>query len=260
MRIKKLNYLLIVMAAVFGAATPVLAQTNNNQTANRESNLEFKITPRQIQHYKQSMQGYEKAYDNMLADINRGKVDAARIRSIRNYYPKTRDYTPFSEKVINRMTAFAYIADTNTNQIESNNALVEYKEMLDKHIINFDVLTFALTLARADVRYGDALLLNEIRQGLIKDLNRDINIGKTPKNAYTIATYGEETFILEQYGGVVKDSELFKVGRAFFNVHEVELPDGELIQIFMDVTDPIINIRLQQILRENQARTIIPGQ
>lgn len=258
MRMKKITSILAMILFVSANSSPAFAQ---KAESSKNSDLELKITPREIQHYKKVSEGYTTAYTDLMEEINRGRVDLARIRSLRAYYSKTKDYTPFSEGIINRMTAFGYIADTSTDQVEINDALVEYREILNKHIANFDVITFALTLARADVRYGDELLLNDIRKELIQDLmGGGFNMGKSPERAHTIATYGEETFILEQYGATVKDSEMFKVGRSFYNVHEIVLPNGDFEQIYMNVTDPIRNVRLQQIVRENEEKIKIPGQ
>lgn len=251
MRIKKL---------LFICAATMLFGSNAGAASLEKKALEMKITPREIQHYKKVSVSYTKAYEDLAAEVNKGIVDQSRIRSMRAYYSKTKEYTPFSESLINRMTGFAYVADTSSDMAEVNNALAEYKKLLDNHIINFDVLNFALTMARADVRFGDELLLNKIRQYLIKDLTGLINIGKTPERAYTIVAYGEETFVLEELNANIIDSELFKIGRSFFNVYEIETPEGEYVQVYMNVTEPIRNIRLRQIIRDQEERANIPGQ
>ncbi len=257
MRIRNLCYIFAAVIVLCTHSLPVFAQAAESS---KNSDLEMKITPREVLHYKKVSEGYTKGYSDILKEIKKGRIDVTRIGAIRTYYPKTMDYTPFSETIINRMTAFAYIADTSSDQAEVNNALAEYQNLLDKHLANFDVLTFALTMARVDVRFGDELLINSIRKKMVEDLTHGLLKGTGPDRAYIISTYGEETYVLEQYGGVVKNSELFKVGRSFYNVHDVELSDGTVEQIFMNVTDPIRNIRLQQLVRESETRIVIPGQ
>ncbi len=251
MRMKKL---MLIFATLCFSGSPVSAASLDT------ANLEMKISPREVEHYKKITVSYSKAYKEFADEVYKGTVDHARIKSMRAYYPQTTEYTPFSESIINRMTGFAYIADTSSDLGEVNDALDEYRKLLREHIVNFDILSFALTLARADVRYGDEIMLNQIRKHIIEDLTGMYNVGKTPDRAYTIATYGEETFILEQLNANVISSELFKVGRSFYNVHEIETPNGDVRQIYMNVTGPIRNVRLRQIVRDQQERLTIPGQ
>lgn len=224
--------------------------------ANAET-IDMKITARELINFKKLMENYSEQYDELVQEINSGEIEFVRVKALRSFYPSTKYYTPFSESVIKRMTAFAFIADTEEDLTKSNEALSSYRELLSQHLVNFDVLSFALTLARADVKYGDELKLKEIRDLIIKDLTSLYNVGKTPERAYDIATYGEETFILEQLNAKVLKSEVYQVSRVFYNVHDIQTPDGEFAQIFMNVTEPLRKVKIRQMVREQEERRTI---
>lgn len=221
---------------------------------------EVKIDPRELDRYQRVTTRYTEGYNAVLKELREGMREGGRINMLRTYYPQTKQYTPFSKNIIDLMTYQAYIADTSADQAEINDALAQYRVLLNDHMANLDVITFALTLARVDVRYGDEIFIKKMRDGLIKSLTDLENIGKTPERAYMISSYGEETYVLNQYGGTLQKSEIHNVGRLFYNVHDIILPNGQFEQIYMDVTAPIRNVKMKQILRERSQRTVIPGQ
>lgn len=251
MRIKYLFLTISAYIITFANVATTSAWANDQR-------YDMKINNREILNYERVTANYTELYDTLVEEVMRdGNADFAKVRTLRTYYPNTQYYTPFSENLIKRMTAFAYIADTAANLTEVNDALAEYRALLTQNIANFDVLTFALTLARADVRYGDEILLNDMRKLMIQDITNIHDVGKTPEKAYKIVTYGEETFVLEQLNAKVLESEVFQVSRSLFNVHEIETLDGEVEQIYMNVTSPLRNLKIRQIFNEQRERRTI---
>ncbi len=223
---------------------------------------DLKITQRELATWQQSEQRYEQSYDTALREVKEGKLNLQnRVRAMRVYYSWTSQYTPFSEKIIDELTRYAYKADTETEPREINKALAQYRNLLDKHIVNLDVLDFAITLSLADVRYGDSIFLKNVRAAIINSLTEIINVGKTPESPYRIITYGEETYILGTFnGGRIEKSEIYNVDRTFYNVHDISMPNGQYLQIYMDVTAPIRNVKIKQIVSEKKERINISGQ
>lgn len=248
--------LLICGFVLFLGVHPAQSQSSGNQQA--QTDLEMKIQPREVLHFKKLSEAYTKGYRDIVDELHKGELRNGRIRTLRTFYPKTDDYTPFSKSIINRMTALAYMADTSTDQTQVNDALSEYRDLLNKHIANFDVITFALTMARANVMFGDSIMLKAVRDALIDDLTSMVNVGDTPERAYIISTYGEETFILEQMGATVKKSDIFKVGRSYYHVHDVENAKGEFQQVYTNITDPIRSTKLKQLVRKSEERKTLP--
>ena len=248
----RIKLLFLTVSALITFTTVITTAVHANER------YDMKISNREILNYERVTANYTELYESLVDEVlTSGEIDFAKARTLRTYYPNTRYYTPFSENLIKRMTAFAYIADTTANLTEVNDALAEYRTLLSQNIANFDVLTFALTLARADVRYGDEIMLNDIRRHMIQDLTNIHEVGRTPEKAYKIVTYGEETFVLEQLNAKVISSEVFQVSRSLFNVHEIETLDGEVEQIYMNVTSPLRNLKIRQIFNEQRERRTI---
>ena len=224
-----------------------------------ESGLEF--TADDLNRWMLRQKRAVSSYDRRVSELQSGDstVDRA-IRAIRIAYSLTPDYDPFSTSTIKKLTFFAYTADMSEDPTEVNQALEDYRELLYRHLGNLDVIDYALTLARANPIYGDALRLKEIRDALRKDiLSREMS-GESPEEAYRVMTYGEETFLLGERNVTVDKSEIFRVNDKFYNVHDVTLSDGTPSQLFFDVTSPIYNYEKTKALAESKTDLVIPAQ
>ncbi|MCK5374007.1 MAG: hypothetical protein KAJ40_01855 [Alphaproteobacteria bacterium] len=205
-----------------------------------------------------STKDYERRVFNILTGNK--KLTGTDVTTIRHLYPLTPYYDPFGTNIIERMTHFAYIADTSDNPKEINEALKEYRDLLCKHLANLDVVDYALTLSKAKPRYGDEVLLKAVRDALLEDVKGTKIRGKTPDSAYVIVTYGEEIVLLNNLDAKVEKSKIYEVNKKFYNVHDVVYKDGRHSQLYIDLTNPIYLYEKTQALREKENRISIPLQ
>ena len=209
-----------------------------------------RITPRHEKIYREVV---DKMYAN--EDMIIGSASEARY-----YYAKSYDYTPFSKEIIDRLTLHAFTADTSEDLAEVNDALFKYRDLLKKHLANYDVLKFAFSMARIDTKYGSPSFLNKVKKALEADIRRGNNDGSAPFKAYQVITFGEENYLLRRHGGVVQDSEIYQVGPKFFNVHNLIGKDGREKMVYFDISQPLIGSYLRRKIQEREDSLRIPGQ
>ncbi len=215
---------------------------------------EFKknITPRELDSWRQQLPRYTDDYNKALKALylnNDPRKVEEKVRSLRSYYPRTEQYSPFSKEILDKITSHALILDSAIDNEVINDALSSYNALVGSHLMNFDVANFALTMARIDPRFGDDGFYEKVRNSLIKVFYVE-GRGRKAEFAYEIISYGEETYILDQIGGKIENSEIYNVGRRYYNVHEIIDEDGNYRQVFMDVTQPIKNTFYYQIIKE----------
>lgn len=209
-----------------------------------------RITPRHERVYREVINSmYEN--DNMIE----GSSSEARY-----YYAKSYDYTPFSKEIIDRMTVHAFRADTSEDIAEINDALFKYREILKTHLVNYDVLDYALSLAKLDTKYGSASFLTKVKKAIQRDLQRGNDDGLSPNRSHKVITFGEENYLLRRHGGIVQDSEIYQVGATFFNVHNLIGKDGRERMIYFNISEPLVGNYLRRTIRERQESLNIPGQ
>jgi len=244
---------LFLMPSAF-VNTADAAASNSQETAGPELNA------RDINRWNRTMvrrtSEYEEASRSLFTE--RDKI-FNRIYALRSRYPLTFHYRPFSNALVEQIERYAYIVDTSPDKIEANEALLEYNEMLKKHIVDLGVVSFALKMSEIDVRFGDEYFLKKVQDAILKSMNsapRRTN-GESAGTAYLVMTYSEEDEWLAQIGGIVKKSELFDVRGKYYNVHDIETQDGEYLQVFMDVTEPIKMTYIKQRILNQQSLTSI---
>jgi hypothetical protein len=224
-----------------------------------ESGLTF--TTKELNRWRVRQKKLVEDYERTVMDLFGGRYNAAAVvPSLRIHYPRTPYYDPIGKYTIARMTEFAYKADMSSDQSVINEALAEYRDLLRKHIVNLDVLEYALTLARANPIYGNQIRLQEIHKVLLRDIEGKEKKGKSPDDAYRIVTYGEETYLLAKFEVTVQKSEIYKVENSFYNVHDVVDKDGKFDQLYFDVTWPIYLFEKNKATKESEERFSIPLQ
>ena len=232
----------------------------NQKKKKTESGLIFSI--KELGRWEQVQKRYTKRYEGRISEVMGGRenIDYS-ITTLRIAYPRTPYYDPFGRFTIQKMTAFAYTADTSADQLEVNEALVGYRDLLYKHLVNLDVLEYALTLAHANPIFGNKIRLKEIYDALRKDI-RGVSKrrGTIPEDAYRIVTYGEETYLLGVHKATVKKSEIYRVQNSFYNVHDVVLEDGQYSQFYFDVTWPIYIYEKSRALKDREETFSMPAQ
>ncbi len=229
------------------------------QSSARKEAGEKRLSRSDLLRLERSLEQFTGYYDEALRAIRSGSqkfdYDVSRLRQ---YYPKTDHYSPFAQSAIDDMTEYAYIADTSEDKEEANNALISYRSLLGLHLANLDVLTFALRMSRVDERLGDEVFLKRVRNALLKFVLYDGAECDKPEVACSIASYGEENYILGRIGGVVKHSEIYNVSSRYYNVHDL-IKDGREIRVYIDVTEPIVNVnKLQSVLKQGGGVTVLP--
>ncbi len=254
MRIIFALFCLIIIISSPILISPVLAAP--------EADSEFKISLRALSVWKRSTDRMSDQYNDVLSDVYLNKKNfAPNVDLLHSYYSLTKQYQPIADPVLDEMSKYALIVEESSDRSEINTALLSYTSLLKSHLVNLNVLSFAITMSHIDVRFGDKYFLQKIRDILVSNLlSKPEYKGKRPENAYHIVTYGEETRILEEIGGVVNKSKVYQVRNKFYNVHDMTLKSGGYKQIYMDVTDPIKNSLHNNALRELEDKLSIPQQ
>tara|TARA_R110002072_G_scaffold180003_1_gene336125 strand:- start:343 stop:1098 length:756 start_codon:yes stop_codon:yes gene_type:complete len=232
----------------------LLFSTESNAQSVDEKPLEIIMPPHHIKKWKISMERADGSYQQTLQEFNKSPEDLKNnILRLRGIYPRTSRYAPFAKQVIDKLVGYAYIVDTSKDSLELNTALDDYRTLLDYHITNLDVLDLAITMARINIQFGDEQYFQTIKDGITAYITKRGKNGLTPDSAYKVLTYGEETYLLALTGGTIKKSLLYDVNGRYFNVHDIELPDGSPTQIYVDVTTPIVNVFYTQKTMEKNA-------
>lgn len=205
--------------------------------------LEIVMPPHHIKKWKSSMERADESYQQTLQEFKRSPADLKNnILRLRGIYSRTSRYAPFAKQVIDKLVGYAYIVDTSKDSLVSNTALDDYRTLLDHHLTNLDVLDLAITMARVNIQFGDEQYFQTIKDGIIAYITARGKDGQTPDRAYKVLTYGEETYLLALTEGTIKKSQVYDVNGRYFNVHDIELPNGSPTQIYVDVTTPIVNV------------------
>ena len=243
-----MRFTLFLCCLIFISAQPAIAQ---------KLTIEHDFSQRELDTWKNNIQRFTNKYDEILNNLYKNpQLIDGQIAILRSYYPRTRQYSPFAKHILDKMTKYAASLETISDMATINKTLISYQTLVNKHLVNFEVLSFAITMSQIDVRFGDALFYKKIRKALINNFNRD-GMGIVPETAYNIVSYGEETYILEHLGGKISHSEVYKVNKRYYNVHDMVTKEGEYRQIFMNVTDPIKNVLYNQVIREQEDKKII---
>ncbi len=224
---------------------------------NQKDDGEFTMSFRDMDRWKKSLKRFTELYEQGVKSL---KTDPDKfeenVRFLRTYYAQSDYYQPFGEDIVNQMTHFAYIVDTSEDTKEVNDALLEFKAILNTHIVNYDVVSFALMMSRVNVRFGDTEFYKKILKVLESQSSGRLGGCVTPEQACRIITYGEETYLLTRIGGVVKSSKIYQVDPRYYNVHEIEQEDGTTVQIYADVTAPIINTMKTRYVIQKEEESI----
>lgn len=229
------------------------------QSAQRGESERKVLSRSDLRRLERSLEQFTGYYDEALKAVRYGSsqfdYDVSRLRQ---YYPKTAQYSPFAKSIIDEMTEYAYIADTSDDRGEVNDALIAYKKLLWAHLVNFDVLMFATRMSRVDERLGDEVLFKKVGRSLGKVILHSRTKCKNPSVACAIFSYGEEDYILGKIGGVLKKSKIYNISNRYYNVHDL-LSNGQEIQVYIDVTAPIVNvINLQNIRQQDSGLAVLP--
>ena len=254
--------LLVFLALLFVVPmSSAYAASANRGGSGSENEDGVSLTDQEINRWSVISKDFSPSYEAMVMDLRSGKKDMRLgVSALRTYYPYTRSYTPFSDKIIDEMVGYAYIVDTSDDNVAVNRALANYRDLLNKHMANLGVVSYALTLSRLDVRFGDDLFLRKIRDTIRNSWSGRGNIGSEPQHPYKVVTFAEEEYILSTYGGEVVKSDIYKVSKQFFDVRDVVDDNGDYIQIYFDVSVPIRNVAMIKAVREKEQKTVIPLQ
>ena len=260
MRIRQLS--LFVLCFMFlGEGVVHGAAGNQRQKVQRESPDESSVSRAEVGKWRSASRKLTPLYERFVRDIRLGKEDvSARMTTLRSYYSFTPYYDPFSKDLIDEMTGYAYIVDTSEDRAEVNSALSKYRDLVYRHVAHLGVVSYALTLSRVDVRFGDEAFLRKVRDSIRNIWSGMPAAGLSPDNPYPIITYAEEEYLLQTYGATVEKSEIYPVGRKFYDVRDIVTEGGQSVQLFFDVTTPIRTVNIWQEYRKKEEKVTIPLQ
>ena len=223
---------------------------------------DFEFTAHELNDWALRQKISTRKYDKVVQEVMARRLSAEEMATtLRTLYPSSSYYDPFGSAIAKQLTAYAYTADVSDNPVEVNEAMDAYRALLRKHLANLEVVEHALMLARANPLFGERFLLRNIRNALRKDVRGEHLKGESPEEAYHVITYGEETYILAPHHVTVQKSEIYKVDKHFYNVHDVVYDDnGRVSQLYFDVTWPFYLYQKTRALRAKEEKVSIPIQ
>ena len=246
-------FLFVTLIPAADAAWLPTNRTARHMDTGDGEDQEFSMSDTQIRAWQNSLKKYTEQYDLLLSrlgeDPKRFKDD---IRSLKNSYTLSEYYTPFPNNLLDLATHYAYVVDTSEDSKEVNDAILNFRELVNSHLVNLDILDFALTMSQLDVRFGDANFYKSVRDFLVEEITIQSEYCSTAQRACRVITYGEESYLLQQNGGTVKSSEIFHVAPHYYNVHTIEREDGTTSRFFVDVTTPIVNVMKTRFIYERE--------
>lgn len=246
-----LSFLVFILAEPVHAQSEVIAPPKkDNPITTKEVYQWQKRTPRRDQEYD--------LYIERLGKVNRDEYPSV-IKGMRNLYAFTSYYEPFPDRLVDEMTRLAYTVQTSKDIKAVNNSLVEYKELLRKHLINMGVLNFAVTMARVDLKFGDPETYEEIREIIYQGM-KSVADGSSPERAFQIVSRDEEVYILARMGVEIISSDVYQAGRGlYYNVYDITDKNGEFDQIFMDISKPVKVSYIKKYLAKKELTYTLPG-
>lgn len=131
------------------------------------------------------------------------------------------DYDPFSKDTLDKLYEYAYLAENAETDNEKLQAEDDFKDLLDDHYANLDVLTAGISLVRQNPELGDVKFLSFLRSGIAQRALKS-GTGIDAYSAYEIYTSGEEVLILKTKNGRIIDTEEIYTGSTFYRIYTLE--------------------------------------
>ena len=218
------------------------------------------VSAYEVRNWERRAEKRDSDYDFQLIQLKKSNIDYFRsgIKSLRNLYSFTSYYEPFSDRLIDEMTRYAYTVQNSKDTMKVNSSLEAYKELVDKHIANITVLNFAITMARVNALFGNPAYYERAREAVYEGITAGAD-GNRPQTAYHIVVRDEELMILARQGYEIEKSEVYDVNGAYYNVYDVRDKNGEFDQIFMNITRPVKVSYIKKYLARKQQTYTIPG-
>lgn len=165
-----------------------------------------------------------------------------------NSYARGVNYDPMATNTIEQMYNLAYEVQ-NSDVNGNDDALQKFKQLLNKHAPNYDVINAAIPLVRDNAYLGDLQYLEWMRSGLQRRLLKSGQDGTVAASAYNIYTPGEERFLLRYHNAKLVNTETLATGSAYYHIHLVEdQQSGAPFRIYMRLTDIMRRMEAQQQL------------
>jgi hypothetical protein len=176
------------------------------------------------------------------------------LYTIRSFYPYTSQYDPFPDKLEEEIMRLSYEVENAETPEDEREALLDYNAFVSSHLANIDVLYWAISLAKQDVRFGNVSFYRWVRKKLIDSIfdipsstsqqakvpRRD---GRSLTNALHIVTFGEENVILGRVGGEVLSTDLRTQESSIYqyiNIHEIrDSKTGKTYYLYVNVSIPL---------------------
>lgn len=179
-------------------------------------------------------------YRDLIKGLYERDEDSRKIMSsLRIYYPYTPQYSAFPDVLEDRLMELSYLAANEKDPEKARLALQDYRNFVNAHLGNMDVLFWAVSLSKQDVRFGNPVFLQEIYDSYVHAIfdNRD---GRSYQQRYAIYTFGEEMIILGHIGDKSVGKEMYEYGDSKLHVHDmVDGKTGRHYKLYIDVTAPL---------------------
>lgn len=249
-----MRFVLIVILALSFLPFDVLAQNS----AQKKEGVQLK--PHEIIRWQKNAKRGDKGYEDTLLKLEKQNSDyfENNVSSLRNIYPFTSFYEPFSDNIVDQMTRHAYTVQTSNDPSEINENLAAYRKIVRKHLVNVGVLNFAITMARVSAKFGDARHYANIRKTIYRQIDTSNRNGFSPDRAFRVVTRDEEEMILTKLGVTVQKTELYNVHNQHYAVYDVTLENGRFEQVFMDITQPVRVSSIKRHLAKKERTYAIP--
>jgi len=184
-------------------------------------------------------------YREMVRKVLKEQPRNYSFSSMRANYSLTQDYMPQAGSLYGDMEQLAQIVKNSADEDKAWQAAQTFQAIAEAHLAHMGVILFALSYARDDPRFGDVQFYEWVRDGLLRSVMRSGN-GQSLDGAYDVINPEEEEMLLhelgEKWNAAVEYTETKKRGIIYYNRHYMRDGDGELHQVYVNLTRPMERI------------------
>ncbi len=162
-------------------------------------------------------------------------------------YMQSSWYDPIGEDVQRKMLALAEQAqDKKADDPKREEAFKSFRELVDKHLANLDVVIMAREMAKEDKRFGDEKAYGWLADGIMRDVMASGD-GFSRDGAYDVITFAEETRIFVTLGLKILSTEYQRRGIREHNRHIAEdIKTGQKREVYVNVRFPMSKLRYEK--------------
>lgn len=239
-----LSFLTILSITIFSFSMSTSAKVN------------FRDLDKMEKRTYKSQKGYDEAIAKAKEDYK--NIDSS-ISYARSLYVYTNQFTLFSDKILDEMTALAYKYEHDEDINERHDALNKYKALVELHLANIDVVKLAYVFAERNPVLGNKNFYKRVISAIHNAIMAPGYTGYDYGSAYPVITMGEEQYVLSQIGVHVISSENVVNTNVYYDVYQVRnLKDGKISEVYFDVSLPLRETAKREELKKKKKEMTVP--